>query len=299
MPNPTLREICITSAYTLTQAGIDAPALSANLLISHALTLSRLNMVMQHEREISPTEQMAIHTLIQRRANGEPVALIVGHKEFYGRDFAVNAHTLVPRPETEHLIEFVLAQQALAATAPLRFADFGTGSGCIAITVACERPAWQGCMVDIAAEALHMACVNATRHQVADRLTVVQADMTAFCFKNEAFDLILSNPPYVSEDEYMGLPKEIRAFEPRSALQPCCFGVRTSFEPTGLGHIGALAHYAHRYLSPGGHIVVEHGFRQGSTVRELFAKAQAWDCIQTQHDLAGHERFCTARKMLI
>lgn len=298
MPNPTLREICITASYTLTQADIDAPSLSARLLIAHALGLSRLDMSMQPERPVTPAEQEHIHTLIQRRAAGEPVALIIGRKEFFGRDFAVSPATLVPRPETEHLIEYILAEKSLPATDPLRFADFGTGSGCIAVTLACERPAWQGSMIDISAEALHMARTNASQHKVGDRLHAVRADMTALCFKNEVFDIILSNPPYVSEAEYLSLSKEIRAFEPRSALQPCCFGVRTSFEPTGLAHIRALAQYAHRHLKLGGHIVVEHGSQQGFAVRELFAQYPKWACIHTERDLAGHERFCAARKML-
>lgn len=299
MPDPSIREICLTSTYTLTKAGIDAPALSARLLVCHALSMTRLDITIHPEREVTPAEQQNIHNLIHRRAAGEPVALIVGHKEFFGRDFYVTPATLVPRPETEHLIEFVLAQQSLPADAPLRFADLGTGSGCIAVTLACERPTWQGCMLDISVAALEVAQANATRHTVGDRVQAVRGDMTALCFKNTVFDCLISNPPYVTEAEYHTLSKEIRAFEPRSALQPCIFGVSTSFEPSGLAHIRALAQYAHRHLKLGGHIIVEHGSQQGSAVRELFKEFPEWDCITTQQDLAGHERFCAARKRFI
>lgn len=299
MPNPTLRELCITAAYTLGQAGVDAPALSARLLVGHALGLSRLDMTIHPERTVSADEQRAIHMLIQRRAAGEPVALIVGCKEFYGRNFAVTPATLVPRPDTENLIEYVLGQTDLQANAAVRFVDAGTGSGCIAVTLCAERPLWRGLMVDIAADTLDVAWQNAQRLGVSDRITPVLADMTHLCFKNEVFDIFISNPPYVSEDEYQTLSKEIRHFEPRRALQPATFGVEMSFELTGLEHIRALALHAHRHIMQGGHIVVEHGYQQGSTVRELFASCAHWQDIQTHQDLAGKDRFCTARKLPI
>lgn len=309
MPNPTVREICITAAYTLGQGGPNAsgldtpgpntPGLDARVLVAHALGLSRLEMIMQSEREVTPEEQREIHTLINRRALGEPVALIVGCKEFYGRDFVVKPETLVPRPDTESLIEYVLAHESLGAREELLFLDLGTGSGCIAVTLCCERPAWQACMVDISAGALAVACTNAEALGVRKRCMPLRADMTKLCFKNHIVDLIISNPPYVSDAEYHELPAEIRHFEPRNALQPAAFGVGMSFELTGLGHIDALAHCAHRCLKPGGSIVVEHGYQQGLAVRELFSQCPEWEYIATHQDLAGKDRFCTARKALI
>lgn len=298
MPNPTLREICITTAYTLEQAAVDAPSLSARLLVAHALGLSRMDLVMQAERTLTTEEQCKIHTLIGRRAKGEPVALIVGHKEFYGREFAVNATTLVPRPDTECLIDYVLTKAGLPAEKSVRFADLGTGSGCIAVTLCCERPHWQGIMLDRAADTLAMACQNAAALGVKKRLFPLCADLTKMCFKNEIFELIISNPPYVSEEEYQRLSKEIRSFEPRRALQPATFRVGMSFELTGLEHIRAMAQNAHRHMKSGGVIVVEHGYRQGLSVQELFAQEPYWECIQTHQDLAGKDRFCTARKCL-
>lgn len=298
MPNPTLREICITAAYTLGQAEVDAPGLSVRVLAAHALRFSRMDMVMQAERKLSPEEQRSIHELVGRRAKGEPVALIVGHKEFYGREFAVNAATLVPRPDTECLIDYVLTRAGLTAEEPVCFADLGTGSGCIGVTLCCERPQWQGFMLDIAPETLAVACQNAADLGVQKRLFPLRADLTKLCFKDEVFELIISNPPYVSEDEYQTLSKEIRLFEPRRALQPATFGVEMSFELTGLEHIRALAQNAHRHIKPGGVIVIEHGYRQALSVRELFAKSPYWECIQTHQDLAGKDRFSTARKCL-
>lgn len=299
MPNPTLREVCITAAYTLGQAAVDAPGLSARLLVAHALGLSRMDMVMQTEKTLTIEEQRMVHELINRRAKGEPVALIVGYKEFYSREFAVNAATLVPRPDTECLIDYVLTQAGLVAEEPVFFADLGTGSGCIGVTLCCERPHWQGILLDIAPETLAMACHNAEALGVQKRLFPLCADLTKLCLKDELFELIISNPPYVSEDEYQTLSKEIRSFEPRRALQPATFGVEMSFELTGLEHIRALAQNAHRHIKPGGVIVIEHGYRQGLSVRGLFAQHPFWECIQTHQDLAGKDRFFTARKCLI
>lgn len=298
MPNPTIREICITAAYRLGQAAVDAPGLSARLLVAHALGLSRMDMVMQAEKELTEEEQRRVHELVGRRAKGEPVALIVGFKEFYGRNFTVDATTLVPRPDTECLIDYVLTAADLPTKGPVRFVDAGTGSGCIAVTLCCERPQWQGIMLDVAADTLAVACRNAVALGVKKRLFPLLADMTKLCFKDELFDIIISNPPYVSEDEYQTLSKEIRHFEPRRALQPATFGVEMSFELTGLEHIRALAQNAHRYIKPRGAIVIEHGYQQGAAVRELFARNPFWDCIQTHQDLAGKDRFFTARKTL-
>lgn len=292
---PTLREFCLTTAYTLTQAGVDSPGLSARLLLGHVLGLSRVEMAMQTERCLSEQELRAGHELVQRRALGEPVALIIGHKEFYGRNFKVSSATLVPRPETEHLIEYALK------TLPdkdICFADLGTGSGCIAVTLCCERPRWQGIMLDISEAALTVACTNAAQYCVTDRILALQADMTKLCLKDEQFDVIISNPPYVSAAEYAGVSREVRNFEPRTALQPTLNRVGMSFEPTGLGHIRALAQHAHTHLKAGGLFLVEHGSTQGSAVRQLFTTQAQWEQVETQQDLAGLERFCSARKTL-
>lgn len=299
MLNSTVREICVGCAYALGQAGLDAPGLDARVLVGHALGLSRLDMVMQAEKSVSVAEQRRIHEYVQRRALGEPVALIVGHKEFYGRDFMVSPDTLVPRPDTESLIDYVLSHPCLGTAEKQHFLDLGTGTGCIAVTLCCERPHWQGCTVDISAGALAVACANAKALGVEKRCGLLRGDMTQLCFKNQTFDLIISNPPYISEAEYYALSTEILAFEPRNALQPAAFGVGMSFELTGLGHIDALARCAHRCLKPGGSIVVEHGYQQGLAVRDLFAKQPEWEYIATHQDLAEKDRFCTARKTLI
>lgn len=299
MPDPTVREICITCTYTLGQAGLNTPGLDARVLVAHALGLSRLDMVMQAERAVRTEEQKRIHDDMQRRALGEPVALIVGHKEFYGRNFVVSPDTLIPRPDTESLIDYVLSHPSLGTGERRRFLDLGTGSGCIAVTLCCERPNWQGCMVDISAKALAVARTNAKALGIEKNCAILRGDMTKLCFKNQVFDLIISNPPYISEAEYGKLSTEILGFEPRSALQPASFGVEVSFELTGMEHIDALARYAHHCLKPGGSIVVEHGYQQGLAVKELFAQQPEWECIATHQDLAEKDRFCTARKTLI
>lgn len=140
--------------------------------------------------------------LLRRRADGEPAAYLLGQREFYGRDFRVTPATLIPRPETEHLIEAALK----GCGGPVSFADLGTGSGCIAVTLCAERPDWHGLMVDLSGRALAVACQNAVRHNVRQRLQPVRADFTRPLLRPESLDLLVSNPPYVARPNTKGSP---------------------------------------------------------------------------------------------
>ena len=269
-------------------AGTDAPALTAQLLLCHVLRLDRVALIAHSEETVPADAQAVLAALLERRLSGEPLAYILGSREFYGRDFEVNAHTLIPCPETEHIIEEALAffDRRGRAEEPLRFLDLGTGSGCIAVTLAAERPAWRGTALDISAGALDTARRNGAVHGV--RLDFLLADFTQPLPLDEAsFDLVVSNPPYISEEEYAELDAGVRDFEPRSALVP---------GPEGMEHPRIVEQVARRLLRPGGLFLMEHGWLQGEACRALCAGPD-WNSVYTVRDLAGKDRCLYAERI--
>ncbi|MBD5416384.1 MAG: peptide chain release factor N(5)-glutamine methyltransferase [Desulfovibrio sp.] len=271
-------------ARQLTEAGVDSPRLCARLLCAYALGLTKLGVALAPERELDEVEAARLAALAARRATGEPLAHITGTREFFGRDFRVTRHTLVPRPETELLVETALE---LLPAGPLMFADMGTGSGCIGISLACERPLWRGILLEKSAEALRMARENAAAllgregaGPGASRLALVLADLFAPPLRARALDLVISNPPYIGEGERPQVMDEVLRFEPASAL----------FSPAeGLAHLAAVGEAARRLLRAGGLVILEHGAAQGAAVRGLLAR-QGFTGIGTRRDLAGLER---------
>ena len=279
----TRKEWKIDAARRL--AHTDAPALTAQLLLCHVLEIDRVALIAHSEEPIPAEAEARLEVLLERRSGGEPLAYLLGVREFYGRDFAVNRHTLIPRPETEHLIENALDffdAQGRSDEA-LRFLDLGTGSGCIAVTLAAERPAWRGTAVDISSGALETARKNAESNDVS--LSFLLADFTQpLPFDPASFDLVVSNPPYISEEEYAGLDAGVRDFEPRSALVP---------GPEGMEHPRAVEEAARRLLRPGGLFLMEHGWLQGEACRALCHEV-FWKDVHTGLDLAGRDRFLFA-----
>lgn len=265
-------------------ADTEAPALTAQLLLCHVLGVDRVALVAHSEQAVPDDAGRQLELLLNRRIQGEPLAYILGFREFYGRDFQVNRHTLIPRPETEHLVEealdfFPRPEQRVT------FVDLGTGSGCIAVTLAAERPAWQGVAVDISQGALDTARRNAASHGAA--LEFLLADFTApLPLEASSFDLVLSNPPYISEEEYAGLDVGVRDFEPRSALVP---------GPEGMEHPRVVEQAARRLLKPGGLFLMEHGWLQGEACREL-CRGPFWKHVRTGRDLAGRDRYLFAER---
>lgn len=292
---PTIREFSITATYTLIQAKVDSPQLSAQLCIAHALNMPKLQLIIDSERPLLPEEQKKAQTLVNRRAKGEPLAYILGYKEFYSNNFLVNSATLIPRPETEHLVEFALNH---FTQEKILFADIGTGSGCIAISLCLERPGWNGCMLDISAQALNMAKINAKIHKVEQQLLAIRANMEDISLKNNCLDLIVSNPPYLSESDYNKLSKEIQKYEPRNALQPSDKGLNNTYELEGLRAFYILAEKAGDALKHEGIIIVEHGYSQGKIVKEIFENHAHWYKVKICKDLAGKDRYCVAHKAL-
>ena len=279
-----LKEILREATEGLTRAGVDAPRLSARLLACRALGCSRPELETRADDALSPQQQAAFAKLLDRRILGEPVARILGEREFFGRIFAVTGATLVPRPETELLVELALARLPVAE---LVFADLGTGTGCLGVSLCAERPAWKAVLADISVPALRVAADNAARHGVEQRVLCVQGDLCVPFFQPASLDCIVSNPPYVSEAEYRTLPPEVRDFDPRSALVP---------GRSGLEHIRALALRAAEALRPGGLLLMEFGAEQGRAVEEMFRARPDWADIHIHRDLAALERCVEARR---
>lgn len=284
---PSVRDILKKAEDYLADKGVDAPRLSAQLLLASVLELDRLGLVLAMDRPLTPGELDRFRPLVARRGRGEPVAYLLGEREFYGLDFSVTPATLIPRPETEGLVDRALAlfpDGNLAA-----FADLGTGSGCLAVTLAVRFPTAVGLALDASAAALDIARQNAERHHVAGRLTFVQADFAALPAHPGGYALIVSNPPYVSRDEYEACSGEVRDFEPESALVP---------GDSGLEAVPVVARAALAALAPGGTLLVEIGWKQGAAAAAILTDSGFAD-VGVRKDLAGCDRVVEGRKPVV
>lgn len=280
-----LGEYLALAGRRLQKAGADSPRLCAQVLAENLLGLSRLECVLATRRELDSREIAALDALVDRRAAGEPLAHITGHKEFYGLDFLVTPQTLIPRPETELLVDTAL-ELLPDPQGELRFADLGAGCGCIGLALARCRPRWRGLALDLSAEALTVTLANAQRLELAHRVRPVRADLFAPPLRPASLDLVVSNPPYVAPGERSRVMAEVLRFEPHTAL----------FSPqNGLAHLDAATQAATRSLRPGGLLLLEHGDRQGEAVRGLLVRA-GFAAPQTRRDLAGLERCTLGRK---
>lgn len=290
----TLADYLHKAIRNLHLAGIDNPRLSAHVLAQAILCppdaaatpppSATLFCLMAAQRELTPQEEERLDAVLAQRAQGCPVAYLTGHREFYGRDFCLNRHTLIPRPETELLVECALT--CLPRHACL-VADMGTGSGCIGITLAAERPTWQVLLLDKSAAALDTARRNGERWGVTQRSTFLVGDMFHPPLRPACLDALVGNPPYISPTERGEVMDEVRHWEPPQALFSGHKGLR---------HLTALVRTATQSLKPGGWIVLEHGARQGEAVRTLLAQAGVFTAVQTLPDLAGWERCTRAQK---
>lgn len=265
----------------LRTAGTPEPARDAKVLLAHSLGKQKTFLIAYPEFELTDEQRTQFRTVIERRAGREPLQHILGRQEFYGRDFRVSPDVLIPRPETEAIVE--LAVSFLADRPEPRFLDIGTGSGCIAVSVAAELPAACGLATDISPAALAVACENAETHGVADRVSFIEADLFGPAGDAE-FDLIASNPPYIPLDEFRGLEPEVREFEPRSALTD---------EGDGLAIIRKIIATAPHHLKPGGRLLIEIGFGQSESVSALIDTA-VWFEYELHNDLQGIPRILEA-----
>ena len=265
----------------------EAPRRSAELILREVLGLDRLALVRDPQAALPEAALPKLEALLRRRLAGEPMAYLLGRREFYGREFGVSPATLIPRPESEHLIEAALT---LAPQRALRFADLGTGSGCLALSLCLERPLWQGVAVDLSGAALAVAAANAARHGLtAPAISLIQADFTRPLFADGGLDLLVSNPPYVSLAEHQTLAPGVRDFEPLCALVPQGF----VGAPDGLEALRCLLEVAARALKPGGLLLMEHGCGQGAALRGLLENNN-WEKPCICKDLSGHDRYIRA-----
>jgi len=243
------RELLLGATALLKEVGCDSPRLDAEILLMHVWKVDKTTLIIRMLDEVPADIESAFQTLVLRRQQREPVAYIVGEKEFWSRTFHVDTNVLIPRPETEHLIEQLL-NHFPDRHQSYRFCDIGTGSGCIACTIACELPHAEVVATDISEAALTVACSNAEALNVANRITFACGDMFGALDPNTTpFDAILSNPPYVAYDEMEKLEPELN-FEPRNALTD---------EDDGKKHLSTLLNECHNWLKPGGFIMLETG----------------------------------------
>lgn len=247
--------------------------LEAELLICEVLGVERAWLYAHAEQPLSAEARQELEALAARRIGGEPIAYILGQREFFGREFAVCPSVLIPRPETELLVETALEKLGPRAAV----LDVGTGSGCIALTLAAERPGWHVTASDLSAAALAVARENALRLQLSD-VELLHGDLFA-PVAGRRFDAILSNPPYVAEGDPHLSRGDLR-FEPAMAL---------STGKSGLAIIEGLIQGAGTHLHPGGWLLIEHGYDQARPIRALFAST-GFDQIETRRDLGQIER---------
>lgn len=261
-------------------SGSDSARLDAELLLATSLRQNRAWLYTWPEHIPTPPEQHLYLELIRRRQTGEPVAYLCGRREFWGLSLKVDHHVLIPRPETELLVETVL--EHLANKLDASVADLGTGSGAIALALASEKPEWRIAATDQSPGALALARDNAKALNISN-VSFHQGDWFG-ALGNEHFDAIVSNPPYVEEGDHHLEEGDVR-FEPVSALVS---------GPDGLDDIRRIAAESRNHLQLGGWLMLEHGYNQGAGVRQILT-AQGYTEIETLQDLAGHDRVTLGR----
>ena len=265
------------------RCGVPGPRLDAELLLSHVLDTSRLQLYLRFEMPVYPEHLAAFRELIKKRVAHAPVSYLTNRKEFFSLDFYVDSRVLIPRPETEVLVENVLQSQE----SQCQLIDIGTGSGAIAISLAVNRPEWEMIATDISVDALEVAQKNSVAHGCADRLTFLQGNLFEPLeeLPNPRFDWIVSNPPYVSTAEYPFLLPDVRDHEPETALLAGA---------DGLDVITCILEDAPRFLKPSGRVGLEIGHNHGPDVQDIVQSNSAYVGCQVINDYSGVERVVIA-----
>ncbi|MDE3108610.1 MAG: peptide chain release factor N(5)-glutamine methyltransferase [Acidobacteriota bacterium] len=290
----------------LREASVPSPTLAAELLLMHSLGHDRAWIYAHPEVVLTAAEAETYFHLLERRAAGEPTQYLTGKQEFWGLEFEVTPAVLIPRPETEHVIEVALERlgeergirinmRTGAPTPRSRIADVGTGSGCIAAALAHELPHAQIVATDISEDALEVARRNAARHGVNERIEFIRTDLLGEMLERpresrrgeQLFDLIVSNPPYVARNEAQDLPREVREHEPAAALFA---------GPTGIELYERLVEQAAELLAPGGIVVLELGYNCADGVRAILSRQRVWVNVSVTNDLAGIPRVIAAER---
>jgi release factor glutamine methyltransferase len=285
-PWTILRTLQWTTGY-FAEHGIDSARTDAEILLADTLGCQRIDLYLRHDQPLNADELSEFRAQIRRRGRREPVAYITGSKEFWSLDFKITADVLIPRPETEGLVEAAL--RLFPDDEPLRVLELGVGSGVITIALAHERRRWRFWATDLSEKAIAVARSNAGTHHVEDRIRwwVGRWFSGVEAAPEEAFDLIVSNPPYIAGAELSALEPEVRRFEPRIALEG---------GPDGLESITHILQTAPTYLRPGGWLLMEIGCDQGAAVKRLAVQCRAFDQISVEKDFAGLDRVACFRK---
>jgi release factor glutamine methyltransferase len=261
---------------------VESPRLNAELLIGHALGLRRMQLYLQFERPLTEAELEKIRPLVRRRSQHEPLQYVVGETEFHGLRLKVDRRALIPRPETEQLVELVVGN---CATPPARVLDLGTGTGAIALAFAQHFAEASVTAVDVSSEALALAAENADSTGLVGRVRFLQGNWFDGVQRDERYDLIVANPPYLSAQEVEAAPAEVREFEPALAL--------VSGEE-GLADLLTILRQAAQYLTAGGLLAMETGPGHHTALGEA-ATANGFSRTESHRDLAGRDRFFLAR----
>ena len=283
-----LKDVLAQGIGLLERASIDSPRMTAEVLLMHAVQCERAHLHAHPERELTSNELVNFGKYLNERTKGRPTQYITGHQEFWGMDFLVNPSVLIPRPETEMVVEtaIAIARGCSVVCGTPRIADVGTGSGCIAVALAHELPEARIFALDRSREALDVARQNAARHGVDTRIAFLESDLL-LCSPADALppvEMVVSNPPYLAEKDRFAIQREVREFEPSYAI----FAGRAGDEI----YLRLIPQAADRMRS-GGYLVLELGFDSEKAVRDLLGPPD-WDAVYTKSDLAGINRVITA-----
>lgn len=271
---------------------IDSPRAAAEILLAYTLKLNRIDLYLQYDQPMSTAELGIFRSLIKRRVNREPVAYILGTKEFWSLDLSVTDKVLIPRPETEILVETALALTAELSpdlpADPLSILEIGTGSGAVILALATEHPDHLLFASDVSLSAVQQAKGNAIHHQLDHRIRFLNSDLfEALMGASSSFHMILSNPPYIPTGNIEQLQQEIYRFEPRIALDG---------HQDGLFFIRRIIHQAHPHLKPGGYLLMEIGHDQKPMVARIVQDADQYENVVFTKDYSGYDRVVSMRK---
>lgn len=284
----TVRRILDWTVAYLKEHGSDTPRLDAEILLAHARNCPRIQLYTQYDTPLTDSQRSTMRDLVRRRAAAEPVAYLVGHKEFFSLDVLVNRHVLIPRPDTETLVMTALdtvRERASSANSggpdsPADILELGTGSGCIAVALAKNLPFARVTAVELSPEAIQVARSNMERHQLAEQITLLEGDLFAPVGGGRRFDVIVSNPPYVCREELEQLDPDVRDHEPHHALDG---------GPDGLDVIRRIVAESPDYLKKQGWLMLELSSEQASTVRQRMLE-RGFHNVQIKQDLAKRDR---------
>jgi release factor glutamine methyltransferase len=288
MPEPwTIGRLLQWTTDYLKEHGSETPRLDAEVLLAHARGCQRIALYTAFDEPAADDLRTKFRALVKERAEGKPVAYLVGHREFYSMSFRVTPDVLIPRPETELLVVRLLDIAKERGGQPLAIADVGTGSGIIAIVAAKRLPQAQVTAIDTGRAALDVARSNAESHGVADRIQWIESDLFAAVPAGKTFDIVATNPPYITEAEYQQLSKTVKDFEPRAALIAGPYGTEV---------IERLIPQAADRLNSGGWLLMETSPMIEPAVRAVMETESRFELAPTIKDLAGHPRIVQARR---